>query len=93
MTKIIDNDPSERDPLFNDVARTVVTSGDATATRIQFDYNIGWNRAFRILKQLEVANIVGARKLRQPRKVLVDLNALEHILTIKNEITTENNNL
>ena len=93
MTKIVDNDPSERDPLFNDVARTVVTSGNSTVTRIVFDYCIGSNRASRIIEQLEIAGIVGPFRGGKPRKVLVDLNALEHILTTKNETTTENNNL
>ena len=93
MAKIVDYDSSERDPLFNEVARTVVTSGDTTATRIVFDYNISWNRAFRILKQLENAGIVGPRKLRQPRKVLVDIHALEQILTTQNCTNNLINNL
>lgn len=68
---------TERDPLFEEVARTVVSSGNATAARIAFDYCIGSNRASRIVEQLEVAGIVGPSLGGKQRKVLVDLPTLK----------------
>ena len=69
------------DPLFSDVARFVVEEGRCSTSSIQRKYSIGYNRAGRIVDQLELAGIVGAQDASKPRQVLVqDFNTLEGIL-------------
>ncbi len=69
------------DPLFADVARVVVEEGRCSTSSIQRKYSIGYNRAGRIVDQLELAGIVGAQDASKPRQVLVqDFNTLEGIL-------------
>ena len=69
------------DPLFADVARFVVEEGRCSTSSIQRKYSIGYNRAGRIVDQLELAGIVGAQDASKPRQVLVqDFNTLEGIL-------------
>ena len=70
------------DPLFADVARFVVEEGRCSTSSIQRKYSIGYNRAGRIVDQLELAGIVGAQDASKPRQVLVqDFNTLEGILS------------
>lgn len=64
-------DLSKRDPYFEEVARFVVTSQMGSTSYIQRKYNIGFNRAGRIMDQLEVAGIVGPARGSKPREVLV----------------------
>ena len=63
---------SDRDPLFEEIARLVVTSDTASTSALQRRYNIGFNRAGRIMDQLEAAGIVGPASGGKPRKVLMD---------------------
>ena len=64
-------DLSKRDPYFEEVARFVVISQMGSTSYIQRKYNIGFNRAGRIMDQLEVAGIVGPARGSKPREVLV----------------------
>ena len=80
VSKTVSSDSVERDPLFEEVARQFVTEGDTTTIRISFDYGIRYNRACRIVDQLEAAGIVGPNRGRKPREVLVDLPTLEAML-------------
>ncbi len=64
-------DLSKCDPYFEEVARFVVTSQMGSTSYIQRKYNIGFNRAGRIMDQLEVAGIVGPARGSKPREVLV----------------------
>jgi S-DNA-T family DNA segregation ATPase FtsK/SpoIIIE len=64
-------DLSKKDPYFEEVARFVVTSQMGSTSYIQRKYNIGFNRAGRIIDQLEVAGIVGPARGSKPREVLV----------------------
>ncbi len=69
------------DALFETVARAVVSSGQGSTSKIQRDFEIGFNRAGRLMDQLERAGIVGKQSGSKPREVLVqDLDSLNKIL-------------
>ena len=70
----------DRDPLFEEVARMVVSKGQASTSAIQRVYSLGYNRAGRIMDQLEQAGIVGPSQGGKPRAVLVNGVELESIL-------------
>jgi S-DNA-T family DNA segregation ATPase FtsK/SpoIIIE len=70
----------DRDPLFEEVARAIVNMDTASTSALQRRYNIGYNRAGRIMDQLEMAGIVGAAHGGKPREVKVDPITLESIL-------------
>lgn len=70
----------DRDPLFEEVARMVVSKGQASTSAIQRVYSLGYNRAGRIMDQLEQAGIVGPSQGGKPRAVLVSGVELESIL-------------
>lgn len=69
-----------RDPLFEEVARLIVTSNTASTSYLQRRFSIAYNRAGKIMDQLEAAGIVGLAKGGKPRVVLVDSEQLEEIL-------------
>ena len=71
----------ELDPLFEEVARMVVTSNTASTSSLQRRYSIGYNRAGKIMDQLEAHGIVGPSQGGKPRAVLVDPIGLENILS------------
>ena len=70
----------DRDPLFDEVARLVVSKNQASTSSIQRIYSLGYTRAGRIMDQLESAGIVGPTQGGKPRSVLVDPAELENIL-------------
>lgn len=76
----IGNNFGDRDPLFEEIARLVVTSNTASTSSLQRRYSIGYNRAGKIMDQLEAAGIVGPAHGGKPRSVLVDAITLESIL-------------
>lgn len=65
-----DNDSEHRDPLFEEAARVVVETGQGSTSLIQRKFSIGYNRAGRIMDQLEKAGIVGPQSGSKPREVL-----------------------
>ena len=70
-----------RDPLFEDAARLIVVQQQASTSLIQRKFAIGYNRAGRIMDQLEAAGIVGPFDGNKGRQVLItDEYALEQIL-------------
>ena len=71
---------SQTDPLFVEVARFVVKTGKAQASALQRDFELGFNRAGRIISQLEAAGIVGEAVRCKPRAVLCTAEELEHKL-------------
>ncbi len=76
-----DVDMTRKDPLFDEVARHVVASQTGSASTIQRKFAIGFNRAGRIVDQLEAAGIVGAQSGSKAREVLIkDPLTLEGIL-------------
>ncbi|HRZ98602.1 MAG TPA: DNA translocase FtsK, partial [Paludibacter sp.] len=74
-------DLSKRDPLFEEAARLIVASQQGSTSSIQRKFSIGYNRAGRIVDQLEVAGIIGPFEGSKARQVLVmDDYHLEQIL-------------
>lgn len=71
---------NDRDPLFDEIARTIVNSNTASTSSLQRRYSIGYNRAGKIMDQMEAAGIVGPSQGGKPRTVLVDAITLESIL-------------
>lgn len=71
---------SERDSLFEEVARLVVHSNNASTSSLQRRYSIGYNRAGKIMDQLEAAGIVGPAQGGKPRAVLMDPVSLDMLL-------------
>jgi len=81
----IDYNISERDAKFREAAEVIVIAQQGSASLIQRKLKLGYNRAGRIVDQLEAAGIVGQFEGSKARQVLVaDLVALEHLLN--NEI-------
>ncbi|MFV0346543.1 MAG: DNA translocase FtsK 4TM domain-containing protein [Bacteroidales bacterium] len=75
-------DLGERDSLFEDVAKIVVGGQMGSTSMIQRKFSIGYNRAGRIMDQLEAAGIVGPAEGSKPRQVLIsDEITLEQILS------------
>ncbi len=69
------------DPMFAEVARFVVSNQQGSTSAIQRRFAIGYNRAGRIMDQIEGAGIVGAASGSKPREVLIqDINTLEQLL-------------
>ncbi len=62
----------DRDILFDEAARLIVIHQQGSISLIQRKFNIGYNRAGRLMDQLEVAGIVGDDRNSYPREVLVD---------------------
>ena len=74
------NDLSQLDAMFEDVARFVVQNQQGSTSSIQRRFSIGYNRAGRLMDQLEMAGIVGKAEGSKPREVLIqDILSLEHI--------------
>ena len=77
-----DVDMTHLDPLFEDAARLIVQSQEGSTSLIQRKFAIGYNRAGRLMDQLEKAGIVGAAHGSRPREVLImDDMSLENILS------------
>jgi S-DNA-T family DNA segregation ATPase FtsK/SpoIIIE len=77
----LDVDISDRDSLFKEAAEVIVTAQQGSASLLQRKLKLGYNRAGRIIDQLEAAGIVGPFEGSKARQVLVnDLAALEHLL-------------
>lgn len=77
-----DMDPSERDSLFEEAAKIIVTHQQGSASLLQRRLKLGYNRAGRLIDQLEAAGIVGPFEGAKAREVLVkDMISLEHFLS------------
>jgi len=81
-------DLSDRDPMFDEAARLIVRHQQGSTSLIQRKMKLGYNRAGRIIDQLEAAGIVGPFEGSKAREVLVqDESVLEQLL---NEINEKN---
>ena len=77
----LDIDKSDRDKLFNEAAEVVVTAQQGSASLLQRKLKLGYNRAGRLIDQLEAAGVVGPFEGSKARQVLVpDLVALKQLL-------------
>ena len=76
-----DVDLNHLDPMFDDAARLIVSSGSGSTSLIQRKFAIGYNRAGRLMDMLEKAGVVGQAHGSKPREVLIqDEMALEQLL-------------
>jgi S-DNA-T family DNA segregation ATPase FtsK/SpoIIIE len=74
-------DPSDRDPMFEEAARMIVMHQQGSTSLIQRKLKLGYNRAGRIIDQLEAAHIVGPFEGSKAREVLIpDEYTLEQFL-------------
>ncbi|MCK9617153.1 MAG: DNA translocase FtsK [Lentimicrobiaceae bacterium] len=74
-------DPNQRDELFEDAARLIVQTQQGSTSLLQRKLKLGYNRAGRIIDQLEAAGIVGQFEGSKPREVKISTEfALEQFL-------------
>ena len=77
----LDIDIADRDQLFKEAAQIIVTAQQGSASLLQRKLKLGYNRAGRLIDQLEAAGIVGPFEGSKARQVLVpDLIALDELL-------------
>ena len=77
-----DVDMQHLDPMFEDAARLIVREQSGSTSLIQRKFAIGYNRAGRLMDQLEKAGIVGTAHGSKPREVLImDETSLENLLS------------
>jgi len=83
---LLDIDLSERDSLFEDAARIVVMAQQGSASLLQRKLKLGYNRAGRLIDQLEAAGVVGPFEGSKARQVLImDEMSLEQLLNNLNQ--------
>lgn len=76
-----DVDMQHLDPLFEDAARLIVINQSGSTSLIQRKFAIGYNRAGRLMDQLEKAGVVGATMGSKPREVMIqDEMSLNNLL-------------
>ena len=74
-------DAHNLDPLFEEAAHAIVISQQGSTSMVQRRFAIGYNRAGRLMDQLEEAGIVGAAQGSKPREVLItDIASLDSLL-------------
>ncbi len=74
-------DAKSLDPFFDEAARSIVINQLGSTSSIQRRFSIGYNRAGRLMDQLEKAGIVGTTQGSKPREVLItDENSLTQLL-------------
>ncbi|RZM24222.1 MAG: DNA translocase FtsK [Pedobacter sp.] len=82
----LDFDPNDRDNMFEDAARLIVMHQQGSTSLIQRKLKLGYNRAGRIIDQLEATGVVGPFEGSKAREVLIpDEYALEQFLNNLNE--------
>lgn len=76
-----EGNPVDRDSMFNEVAEYIVMNQQGSTSLIQRKFSIGYNRAGRLMDQMEASGIVGPARGAKPREVLIrDLDSLHRIL-------------
>lgn len=84
---IADFDFSERDPMFEEAARMIVMHQQGSTSLLQRKMKLGYNRAGRLMDQLEAAGIVGPSEGSKAREVLMpdDYNLEQLLNSLKNK--------
>jgi S-DNA-T family DNA segregation ATPase FtsK/SpoIIIE len=83
----IDNNIDDRDVLFKEAAEVIVIAQQGSASLLQRKMKLGYNRAGRIIDQLEAAGIVGSFEGSKAREVLIpDLASLNAFLETEKNI-------
>ncbi|HEX8316124.1 MAG TPA: DNA translocase FtsK, partial [Flavisolibacter sp.] len=70
-----DFDSSDKDPLFEDAAKLIVQNQVGSTSLIQRRMKLGYNRAGRLMDQLEAAGVVGPNQGSKAREVLIKTDA------------------
>jgi S-DNA-T family DNA segregation ATPase FtsK/SpoIIIE len=80
-------DDMERDALFEDAAQVVVTHQQGSASLLQRKLKLGYNRAGRIVDQLEAAGIIGPFEGSKARQVLIpdEVSLEQHLKSLENK--------
>jgi S-DNA-T family DNA segregation ATPase FtsK/SpoIIIE len=71
---------AEDDELFVDAATLVVQTGEASISKVQRRFRVGYARAARLIDTMEVLGIIGPYEGSKPRKVLISEAELEETL-------------
>ena len=84
-TSNLDIDASDRDALFREAAEVIVTAQQGSASLLQRKLKLGYNRAGRIIDQMEAAGVVGPFEGSKARQVLIsDLASLDRLINDDN---------
>ena len=82
-TSNLDIDASDRDALFREAAEVIVTAQQGSASLLQRKLKLGYNRAGRIIDQMEAAGVVGPFEGSKARQVLIsDLASLDRLINL-----------
>jgi DNA segregation ATPase FtsK/SpoIIIE, S-DNA-T family len=82
MSGAIEGGAANLDPYFDEAAHAIVISQQGSTSMIQRRFSIGYNRAGRLMDQLEKAGIVGPAQGSKPRDVMIqDENSLNVLLS------------
>lgn len=82
MNGAIEGGAANLDPYFDEAAHAIVISQQGSTSMIQRRFSIGYNRAGRLMDQLEKAGIVGPAQGSKPRDVMIqDENSLNVLLS------------
>jgi S-DNA-T family DNA segregation ATPase FtsK/SpoIIIE len=74
------------DPLWEEIVRFAVERGQVSTSMIQRKFSIGFQRASRIIDEMEERGIAGPRDGPRPREILVDFSQLEAIFSPTEEL-------
>ena len=86
VTDMENFDPNANDELFDKAARLIVEYQQGSTSLLQRKFSVGYNRAGRLIDQLEAAGIVGPYEGSKARQVLIkDIMTLEQILNMNKE--------
>ena len=76
------NDPKKYvvsdDPLYNEMLDYAVRAGSISASKLQRQFGVGFNRASKIIDEFEADGIVGPQKGSKPREVLIKMEGVTH---------------
>ncbi len=75
-----DEESGERDEMFEDVARLVLSNGIASTSMVQRRFKVGYNRAGRIMDQLEQYGVVGPSQGGKVREILMSKDQFEEMM-------------